>query len=179
MSYERANKQSHSVQAANLQQYLVISPQLKMIRYTEEELLQLKPTEPVKPNFDVDEFNSIIEKVKEIQGAHEEEFSHFSRRRSSHHHVKPKFKHLKPKITTDEEGWSTLETAPAVRRKSTADEEEVSIPIAQETLKVKPNKHISSSRPADARDVVADKPTKAFNAFAALGSDEEEEEDDE
>ncbi|QEU60020.1 Caf20 [Kluyveromyces lactis] len=147
-----------------------------MIRYTEEELLQLRPTEPVKPNFNVDEFNAIIEKVKEIQEAHEEEFSHF-RRRSSHHHAKPKFKHLKPKITTDEEGWSTLETAPAVRRKSVAEEEEPTVVIAQETLKVKPNKHISSSRPADARDIVADKPSKAFNAFAALESDEEEEQE--
>ena len=39
---------------------------------------------------------------------------------------------------------------------------------------VKPNnKNISSSRPADTRDIVADKPTMNFNAFAALESDEE------
>lgn len=151
-----------------------------MIRYTEEELLELKPTEPVPVNFDLEEFNAIIEKVKEIQSLHEEDFSHF-RRRSSHHHARPKFKHLKPKITTDENGWSTLETATATsRRKSVVDEEEIPVTIAQETLKVKPNKNISSSRPADARDVVADKQTKAFNAFAALGdSDEEEDEEEE
>ncbi|CAI4975071.1 ATV_HP_G0120510.mRNA.1.CDS.1 [Saccharomyces cerevisiae] len=49
--------------------------------------------------------------------------------------------------------------------------------IAQETLKVKPNnKNISSNRPADTRDIVADKPILGFNAFAALESEDEDDE---
>ncbi|SCU78347.1 LAMI_0A04324g1_1 [Lachancea mirantina] len=158
-----------------------------MIRFTEDELLQLKPETDGPVNFDVENFVAIIDKVKEIQSLQEEEFQQFHRRRSSHHHGRPKIKHLKPKITTDSEGWSTFEGA-AARRKSTAqgansDDEAPAakepVVIAQETLKVKPNKHISSTRPADSRDIVADKPTMNFNAFAALNSEEEEEEEEE
>ncbi|SCW01732.1 LAFE_0E06040g1_1 [Lachancea fermentati] len=156
-----------------------------MIRYTEEELFQLKPVSDLPVNFDAEEFRAIIDKVKEIQELQEEEYQQFHRRRSSHHHGRPKIKHLKPKITTDADGWSTFE-APVVRRKSTVvgagsdDEVAVKEPvvIAQETLKVKPNnKNIASTRPADTRDIVADKPTMNFNAFAALESDEEDVED--
>lgn len=154
-----------------------------MARYTEEELLKLKPTVAIPVNFDFEEFNAIINKVKEIQALQEEEYHSFHRRRSSHHHGRPKIKHTKPKITTDADGWSTLEAA-AGRRKSSVlvagGEEEAAIRetltavIANETLRVKPNnKNISSSRPADTRDIVADKPTMNFNAFAALESDEE------
>lgn len=146
-----------------------------MIRYTEEELLQLKSCDSVPITFDINEFRAIIEKVKELQALQEEEFHHF-RRRSSHHHSKPKFnKHLKPKITIDEDGWSKLE--PNNIRKPMVDEdgeEEEEIVVSQETLKVKPNKNISSSRPADARDIITDKQTMAFNAFAALESEDEE-----
>ncbi|SCU79628.1 LAFA_0B04456g1_1 [Lachancea sp. 'fantastica'] len=159
-----------------------------MVRYTEEELLQLQPDVEVPVNFDIDSFRAIIDKVKEIQGFQEEEYQHFNRRRSSHHHGKPKIKHLKPKIKTDSDGWSTFDKN-ATRRKSSvvaggagllnsSDEDAPAkepTTIAQETLKVKPNKNITSTKPADARDIVADKATNNFNAFAALESDEEDE----
>ncbi|CEP60188.1 Caf20p LALA0_S01e05006g [Lachancea lanzarotensis] len=157
-----------------------------MVRYTEEELLQLQPDVEVPVNFDIDSFRAIIDKVKEIQGFQEEEYQHFHRRRSSHHHGKPKIKHLKPKIKTDSDGWSTFDNN--ARRKSSvaagsagalnSSDEEVAVKepasIAQETLKVKPNKNISSTKPADARDIVTDKAVNNFNAFAALESDEED-----
>ncbi|SCU83336.1 LAME_0C04786g1_1 [Lachancea meyersii CBS 8951] len=157
-----------------------------MARYTEEELLQLKPEVEVPVNFDIDSFRAVIDKVKEIQGLQEEEFQHFHRRRSSHNHGKPKIKHLKPKITTDSDGWSTFDNM--ARRKSSvvaggsgtingSDEDAPAkepVTIAQETLRVKPNKNISSTKPADSRDIVADKATNNFNAFAALESDEED-----
>lgn len=156
-----------------------------MVRYTIEELFQLKPSETLTANFDAEEFRAIIEKVKQLQALKEEEFiahhgGHFGRRRSSHHHGKPKIKHTKPKVTTDEDGWCTFEG----KKKGSGDEEEeedfeevVPVRIAQETLKVKPNnKNIASSRPADTKDIVADKPTLSFNAFAALESEDEEEE---
>lgn len=153
-----------------------------MFRYTEEELLQLKPEVDVPVNFDIDSFRAIIDKVKEIQGLQEEEYQQFHRRRSSHHHGRPKIKHTKPKITTDSDGWSTFENTVA-RRKSNAagngSEEDLPVKeqpvIAQETLKVKPNKNITSTKPADARDIVTDKAVNNFNAFAALESDEEDE----
>ncbi|AQZ17918.1 CAF20 (YOR276W) [Zygosaccharomyces parabailii] len=155
-----------------------------MVRYTIEELLQLKPSETLTANFDAVEFRAIIEKVKHLQALKEEEFGfhgHFSRRRSSHHHGKPKIKHTKPKVTTDSDGWSTFEA----NKKGSGDEEELEKPvretapqpIAQETLKVKPNnKNIASSKPADAKDIIADKPIQSFNAFAALESEEEDDE---
>ncbi|SCU82487.1 LADA_0C05688g1_1 [Lachancea dasiensis] len=155
-----------------------------MARYTEDELLQLKPEGDVPVNFDIESFKAVIDKVKEIQGLQEEEFQQFHRRRSSHHHGKPKIKHTKPKITTDSEGWSTFDNL--ARRKSVntsgtlnGSDEDLAVKepvvIAQETLKVKPNKNISSTKPADSRDIVADKATNNFNAFAALESDDDEE----
>lgn len=156
-----------------------------MARYTIEELLQLKPSETLAANFDAAEFGAMIEKVKELQAVKEEEFltqhgGHFNRRRSSHHHGKPKIKHTKPKVTTDSDGWCTFEA----KKKGSGDEEEeenikeaVPVQIAQETLKVKPNKNITSSRPADTKDIVTDKPTLSFNAFAALESEDEDDEE--
>ncbi|EDO15131.1 hypothetical protein Kpol_413p6 [Vanderwaltozyma polyspora DSM 70294] len=151
-----------------------------MVRYTVDELFHLKPTESLPVQFDAEEFKAIIEKVKQIQALKEEEFNahggHFNRRRSSHHHHgRPKVKHTKPKVTTDSDGWSTFEAA---NKKVNEDEESenVSVAVVPETLKVKPNnKNISSSRPADNKDIIADKQTHSFNAFAALESDEEEE----
>ncbi|AMD18575.1 HBL327Cp [Eremothecium sinecaudum] len=145
-----------------------------MAIYTEEELLQLKPAQNGTVNFDVDAFKTMIAEVAEH---HEiaDLFHQKARRRSSHHQVvRPKLKGHKPKITTDEEGWSTT-----TRKASLAagEEEEQQQPtfVAQETIKIKPNtKNIASSRPADVRDIVVDKPTMSFNAFAALESDEEE-----
>ena len=158
-----------------------------MVRYTIEELLQLKPSETLTANFDGAEFRAMIEKVKQLQAIKEEEYiaqhgGHFARRRSSHHHGKPKIKHTKPKVTTDSDGSCTF----AAKKKGSGDEEEedsgketAPVQIAQETLKVKPNKNITSSRPADSKDIVADKPTLSFNAFAALESEDEDEDEDE
>lgn len=148
-----------------------------MAKYTIEELIQLKPSETLTvTSFDHVEFRSIIEKVKELQKLKEEEFlTHHGRRRSSHHHMKPKVKHNKPKVKTDADGWSTLEPAAP---STSGDEEATAAPAAkssvtQETVRVKPNnKNISSSRPADTNDIIADKQVHGFNAFAALEDEE-------
>ncbi|AAS53025.1 AER345Wp [Eremothecium gossypii ATCC 10895] len=145
-----------------------------MAKYTEEELLQLKPTYDVAVNFDVDAFKAMIAEVAEH---HEiaDLFHQKARRRSSHHHgVKPKIKAHKPRITTDDDGWCTSTRKTSVV--AVGDDGEPSPAfVAQETLRVKPNnKNIASSRPADTRDIVADKPTMSFNAFAALESDDED-----
>ena len=154
-----------------------------MIKYSIDELIQLKPSETLKVSFDHVEFRNIIEKVVELQKLKEEEFHshHGNRRRSSHHHMKPKIKHNKPKVKTDADGWSTLEPATAGHEEESSSS---ATPAAaattktgapQETIRVKPNnKNISSSRPADNSDIRADKQTHGFNAFAALEDEEDE-----
>lgn len=152
-----------------------------MVKYTIEELIQLKPSETLSvTSFDHVEFRSIIEKVKELQKLKEEEFlsHHGNRRRSSHHHMRPKVKHNKPKVKTDADGWSTLEPAAPATSGDEDSAAATSAPatkggVTQETVRVKPNnKNISSSRPADNNDIIADKQVHGFNAFAALEDEE-------
>lgn len=170
-----------------------------MPRYTIEELLQLKPEEIQPVNFDAVEFKALIEKVKQLQALREEEYQHghghFNRRRSSHHHGRPKVNKHKPKVVVDEEGWATFETKTATEEGQEGSNDENSATgssingakktkssdsLVQETVKVRPNnKNISSSRPADNRDIISDKQIHGFNAFAALGSDDDDSEDDE
>ncbi|CCH59191.1 hypothetical protein TBLA_0B03500 [Henningerozyma blattae CBS 6284] len=158
-------------------------------RYSIEELLQLKPSEIQPVDFDAVEFRAIIEKIKQVQLLKDEEFAHgghFNRRRSSHHYhnmMKPKIKHNKPKFKTDENGWSTLDTSAKDESSAIEDDEQSSKSKKEsspgsfhEVVKVKPNnKNISSSRPADTKDIVADKQTLNFNAFAALESESDDE----
>lgn len=167
-----------------------------MITYSVQELLELRPEGSVKAiGFDAEEFRAIVEKVKQILKLKEEEWvaqggigSYPNRRRSSllHHHGRPKMKHGRAKISTDADGWSTLEPAAkgdgdnAIDDGSDSEEDHKPktpqpVMIAQETLKVKPNKNIASNKAADPKDIIADKPTLGFNAFAALESEEEDE----
>ncbi|KAL6944896.1 hypothetical protein ACO0QE_002338 [Hanseniaspora vineae] len=155
---------------------------MAVIRYTEEELLELQPLAVVPKDFDPKEFNDLVAKVSEILALREEEYEKHhpfsNRRRSSHHfNARPKVHKHKPKVTTDADGWSSLDTekpektsfAFSENNNNGADNKKL------ETVKVRPNnKNISSSRPADSRDIIADKNTVTFNAFAALESDEEE-----
>lgn len=160
-----------------------------MQTYTIEELFQLKPSETLGVDFDAVEFKSIIEKVKQVQALKEEELitghhGHFNRRRSSLiHNGRPKVKQHKPKVKTDEDGWSTFETKAnesAVGDDDNSDNGATfssTSGVSRETVKVKPNnRHISSSRPADNSDIVTDKQIHGFNTFAALVSDDEDDE---
>lgn len=146
-----------------------------MVKYTEEELFQLKPAVSSSVNFDIDAFKAMIAKVAEH---HEiaDLFHQKARRRSSHHHgVRPKIKNHKPKITTDDDGWCTSTKKASLTAVGDENDQLPSPSISHEIIRVKPNnKNIASSRPADTRDIVADKPTITFNAFAALESDEED-----
>mgnify|MGYP003366150581 CR=1 FL=1 len=170
----------------------------KMPKYTIEELYQLKPEEVQPVNFDAVEFKALIEKVKQLQALREEEYNnghgHFGRRRSSHHHTRPKVNKHKPKVVVDDEGWATFETKTATEEGQEGSNDEGSAieythgenkktrssdSLVQETVRVRPNnKNISSSRPADNRDIIMDKKINGFNAFAALGSDDEDEDED-
>lgn len=167
-----------------------------MPKYTIEELLQLKPEEVQPVNFNAVEFKALIEKVKQLQALREEEYhnhshhhGHFNRRRSSHHHGRPKVNKHKPKVVVDEEGWATFEPKNTSAVAEEAEEGDANSngdkknrsndTLAQETVKIKPNnKNISSSRPADNRDIIIDKQIHGFNAFAALDNEEEDEEEE-
>ncbi|GMM58598.1 Caf20 protein [Maudiozyma humilis] len=154
-----------------------------MPSYTIDELIQLKPSVALSVDFDAAEFKAIIEKVKQVQALKEEEYAahhgHFGRRRSSHLvNGRPKIRMHKPKVTTDEDGWSTFEPKAGEEGEDTSENTSDSgaATISTAAVKVKPNnRHISSSRPADASDIVADKQVHGFNAFAALVSDDEDE----
>ena len=171
--------------------------ELVMQKYTIEELLELKPEEVQPVNFDAVEFKALVEKVKQLQAVREEEFhnhnhhhGHFNRRRSSHHHGRPKVNKHKPKVVVDEEGWATFEPKNTSAVVEEGEEGEVNSngdkknrsteSLAQEKVKMKPNnKNISSSRPADNRDIIIDKQIHDFNTFAALGDGDDEEEEEE
>ncbi|CCK71344.1 Caf20p KNAG_0G02870 [Huiozyma naganishii CBS 8797] len=152
--------------------------------YTIDELFQLKPAAApaeLAVNFDAVEFCALVAKVKEIQAAREEEYMAHNggRRRSSHHfaHTRPKVKHMKPKVKTDEDGWSTFEPKMPSETDLTEGNKQKSsdsLTAAQENVRVRPNnKNMGSSRPADAKDIIADKQILGFNAFAALESESE------
>lgn len=76
----------------------------------------------------------------------------------------------------DEDGWVTF----AKPRKSVgaddAEQKEQRSAFRETFVKAKPNnKNLSSSKPADAKDAIADKTTLNFNAFHALEADEDDE----
>jgi cap-associated protein CAF20 len=156
-------------------------------KYTQEDLIELRTNAVVPTQFDFAQFTQAIEQQRGLQ---EEEQHHdaFGRRRSSHHLVRPVFKPRKPKAAPpqpDADGWVTLNKKNSVSGEEATQARDKFRESVKETSSqgfIRPNnKNISSSKPADARDIIADKPKTAFNAFAALGSDddESEEEDDE
>lgn len=154
-----------------------------MPSYTIDELIQLKPSVALSVDFDAAEFKAIIEKVKQVQALREEEYAaghgHFGRRRSSHLvNGRPKIRMHKPKVTTDEDGWSTFEPKTGEEGDNSENTSDSgSVTISSAAVKVKPNnRHISSSRPADNSDIITDKQVHGFNAFAALVSDDEDDE---
>lgn len=156
-----------------------------MAKYTEEQLYSFRDAGSAPEGVDLKLFSEMIADVKEqlekrqdLEGGPEGKFTF--RRRSSRHEQRPHFKknfrkHESP--VQDADGWVTLKNT----RKSfgTGNEEsrdEFKKTIKSEVLKVKPNtKNIASRGSGDGKDAVAEKQNKAFNAFSALGSSDDEE----
>lgn len=144
--------------------------------YSYEEILNLKSNAVVPVGFDPEQFNlDFHERV---------ELSKKNRRRSSHHfNSRPKVYRPKPKVATDENGWSTLVVdgeEQAAEEKESEEPEEAhqdnnKTKKAKNTvIKARPNnKNLGSSKAADAKDI-QEVNKKSFNAFAALISDEDE-----
>lgn len=87
-----------------------------------------------------------------------------------------KTKHRETK-QTDADGWTVTVPAPKGARRLSGQGEEGARELVRETndhaLKVKTNSKNISSKPADLRDAIAEKQKITFNAFDALGDEED------
>lgn len=153
-----------------------------VVKYTEEQLLEYKASPALPQGADLTPFVKMVEEVKVALNAlfEHDEFTSTGRRRSSvtgSH--RPNFRKHKVKEAPpqpDADGWITTTTK--VKKSSFGTEQELERDSFREVVvKARPNnKNIGSSKPADPREI-ADKSNKAFNAFSALVSDDEEDDE--
>ncbi|EGV60576.1 p20 [Yamadazyma tenuis] len=157
-----------------------------MVKYTEEQLIEIKP-EAYTPQPEIlDEFNKLVESVtlefaeKGARRNHngdsfidehgnERTYNYLNRRRGSRSGARP-LKKKAQEVEVDDDGWATL----TKHKKSFSDEavderDQFREAVRSEPTKVKiSNKKMGSSKAVDSRDTVADKHTNTFNAFEAL-----------
>ncbi|ANZ74502.1 BA75_01679T0 [Komagataella pastoris] len=133
-----------------------------MVKYTEEQLLELQSHAVVSKKDALEAFNALVEEVK--TQVPDDQFIN-GRRRSSVLGTRPVFRKKKadpPKV--DEDGF--IISSGKSTRKSVSASDDVEIQQFRElNLKVKSSK--ISSNPADSSTLV-DQPKVAFNAFDAL-----------
>lgn len=164
-----------------------------MPKYTEEQLLQVKE-EAYNPQPDILEaFNALVEEVREHEAkqksikwgngdtyidenGQERPYHHLNRRRGSRSGgAKPNLRKKSVETVVDEDGWAT--TVPTKKLFGAENEEERQ--TFRDTVKAKPNnKNLGSSKPVDPRDAIADVQKKAFNAFDALNSESDDDDDE-
>ncbi|SGZ46565.1 CIC11C00000001129 [Sungouiella intermedia] len=167
-----------------------------MAKYTEEQLFEAQE-QAYNPKPDVLEaFNQLVESVREHvanekrreksngdtyidEHGNERSYHHLNRRRLSRSGNKPNLRKKAVETTVDEDGWATM----AKPKKSFGAEEALDErakfreSIKETTVKVRPNnKNLGSSKAVDPRDAIADKQTNTFNAFEALGDDDDDSE---
>ncbi|KAM9935247.1 hypothetical protein OXX80_005175 [Metschnikowia pulcherrima] len=165
-----------------------------MAKYTEEQLFEARE-HAYTPKPDVlDAFSRLVESVREHvanerrvkitngdsyidEHGHERSYNHFNRRRLSRGSgPKPNLR-KKSETTVDEDGW---ETTVKPRKSFGGEDHENDRANFREsskdtTVRVRPNnKNLGSSKAVDPRDAIADKHTNTFNAFEALGDDDDE-----
>lgn len=165
-----------------------------MAKYTEEQLLEAQE-EAYNPKPDVlDAFNQLVESVREHvanekkreksngdtyidEHGNERSYNHLNRRRLSRTGNKPNLRKKGAETTVDEDGWATKAKPKRSFGAEDALEERAAFreSIKDTAVKVKPNnKNLGSSKAVDPRDAIADKQTNTFNAFEALGADDDE-----
>lgn len=173
----------------------------KMIKYTEDQLYEIKDAAVIPQPQVLETFNQMIEHVKEHAALEAEKFKnskwnngdsyidehgnerfyhHSSRRRSSRTGTKPQLR-KKPAETVkvDDDGWATLTKAKKLHGAEEG-EERLKKDFKDGTIKIKPNnKNLGSSKAVDPREVIVDKQTNTFNAFEALGDEDDDEDEDE
>lgn len=167
-----------------------------MAKYTEEQLLEARE-EAYTPKPEVLEaFNSLVEAVREHvanekkakmtngdtyidEHGNERLYHHLNRRRLSRSGNKPNLRKKTVETTVDEDGWATMTKPKKSFGAEEANEERTKFrELLKETaVKIKPNnKNLGSSKAVDPRDAIADKHTNTFNAFEALGGDDDDDE---
>ncbi|CUM65256.1 uncharacterized protein PRCAT00002889001 [Priceomyces carsonii] len=176
-----------------------------MVKYSEDKLYELKDTAYVPQPVVLEGFNRMIEQVK-LHSAQEFEkrknmkptngdtyidefgnerpYFHMNRRRLSRGSAKPGLrKKVGDSVKVDEDGWATLTKPKKSFGSEDAQEERIKFrdslkeTIPSSGMKAKPNnKNLGSSKAVDSRDAIADKQTTTFNAFEALGDEEDDDE---
>lgn len=164
-----------------------------MAKYTVEELLDNREL-AYNPKPDVlDAFHKMVDaitehverKVKIVHGdsyidenGNERAYSHLNRRRLSRSGNTPRPNlRKKSEPTVDQDGWATFVKPKKSFGAEDGAEENVKFRelLKDTAVKVKPNnKNLGSSKAVDPRDAIADKQTNTFNAFEALGGDDDE-----
>lgn len=169
-----------------------------MAKYTEEQLIDARE-EAYTPKPDVlDAFNKLVDQVREhVAGekknlksngdtyidehGNERPYHHLNRRRLSRSENKPNLRKKGGQTTVDDDGWATM-TKPkkSFGAEDAGDDRAAFRELLKEggsvPFRVRPNnKNLGSSKAVDPRDTVADKQTTTFNAFAALGMDDDDE----
>lgn len=164
-----------------------------MAKYSEEQLLEAKELAYTPKPEILEAFNALVELVREHvanekrarqtngdtyidERGNERSYTHLNRRRLLRlGQNKPNLR-KKPAEVVDEDGWATL-TKP---KKSFGGEdanderEKFRESLRDTTVKAKPNnKGLGSTKAVDPRDTIADKQTNTFNAFEALGDEDE------
>ncbi|ODV77449.1 uncharacterized protein CANTADRAFT_27267 [Suhomyces tanzawaensis NRRL Y-17324] len=175
-----------------------------MAKYTEEQLIELKEEAYVPQEGILEAFNQMVEQVREHAAAeyekhksikwgngdtyidengNERSYNHLNRRRASRSSGNKNPRKKTGEQQVDEDGWATFSKA----KKSFGAEDEDDRQSFRQAVKdgligpnnavrVKPNnKNLGSSKAVDPRDAIADKHTNTFNAFEALGDDDDDE----
>ena len=181
--------------------YYIEQPPSTMAKYTEEQLIELQ-SEAYTPNPQILEaFNKLIDEVKESIEQHhqhqkkwnngdtyidehgnERSYHHMNRRRQSKGAAAVARPNLRKKseAVIDEDGWATLaKPKKSSFAESEAVEERTKFRESSNggTVRARPNnKNLGSSKAVDPREIISDKQTRAFNAFAALDDDDEDDE---
>ncbi|CDR39919.1 CYFA0S04e00562g1_1 [Cyberlindnera fabianii] len=154
-----------------------------MVKYTEEQLVELRSTAVVPTLVDFEAFTKAIEEQRLFDEQHADE--HAQRRRSSAHGTRPVFRYsrMKPRekvfAKPDEDGWFNVDNK---KKKGSISGEEATTQRDEFRETVAPavqKKKLAATMQVDSRDLTADKPKKVFNAFAALDSEEDESDEDE
>lgn len=167
-----------------------------MAKYTEEQLLEAREEAYATNPEILDAFNQLVELVREHlalerkatksngdtyidENGNERSYHHLNRRRLSRSGNKPNLrKKGAENVTVDEDGWATMTKPRKSFGADDVDDRQAFRDLLKETtIRVRPNnKNLGSSRAVDPRDTIADKQTTTFNAFAALGLDDDDDE---
>mgnify|MGYP005983643141 CR=1 FL=1 len=169
-----------------------------MIKYTEEQLFEVQE-QAYNPKPEIlDAFNALVESVREHnelkaafkrsngdtyidEHGNERSYRHMNRRRPSRTGVNPNLKKKPAEVVkVDEDGWATFTKAKksfgAEDGTDERDKFRENVKDSGAAVKIKPNnKNLGSSKAVDPRDAIADKQTTTFNAFEALGADDDDE----